>query len=224
MKIAGYEVSLNRLMNLTEYRDSNALVRAKIGASNIFGDELGELHQAYLDTEAWVKEEEAGLARVKDGAARAKDANEKRLRSLAKKLASTREAAEDAPSRRRARELDEAAAGIEADIALIREDDLQKDGRVAAAGTRVAYVRSRMHMRRERVLRFLADALYTDIVAEAEEAGAESRRELKNAEVLRCLEADPGQTKSEALRRSEGPAVKKWLMETDFTPSSSAAG
>ena len=223
MEIARYEVSLHRLMNLTEHRDSRALVGHGIDASNLLGNDLEELYQVFIETESWMKEEEAGLARVREGATRAKAANAKQRKTLEKNLAATREAADDAPSRGAARELDEAAAAVEADIALLRGDDLQKESLVAAAGARVAVVRSKMHYRRQKVLEFVADALYADIAAEATEAGFESQKERKNAETLRCLELDPAQTHAEALRRSGAPEMKKRLRETEFAPDRGTA-
>ena len=181
----GYPFSLEHLDSIRDRRKVADLVDLPSGWSDrLVGDRIsGQIGKA-RDAAAGVRGGERAAAETRSAMEAARAANERLRTELAKKAREAREAADDATSRRLAREQDQIAAKAEADIADTHAADLANERRLLLTESHVAMFRMKAHKARADALRFIADALACDLAAESRDAARAAQAEEARAKRL----------------------------------------
>ena len=181
MNFIGHVVSVKSLETVAKRFGRGASTSA---ATDLYKVTVADAGSLALAEQAKAEEAEKAVDVAREAAARRKDANDLKRQRLADEARQARAAADDAPSRRGAREQDATAERAERAIAELDEDDRAAEAEIEPLQHHACRARRYAHEARARALRVFRDALYVDaqIAVNAAQSAAEAlKRKLERA-------------------------------------------
>lgn len=171
MNFLGYTLTLRRLETVAE-RFGRYAPRTM---TNLRQVALPAAREKALAADATAAEAEEALDGARKKGEVLRVANDEERQRLAMVARQEREAADDAPSRRLARQHDAAAAAAERDLAALEEAEQAAEAELAPLEISALARREEAHIARARALRVLRDAAYADAELAARDAEAEAQ-------------------------------------------------